>query len=187
FVADPAFDRRRFPALRALDGAQAAAARFAASYARAVVLGGRLADRATVLAALGGSEVVHFETHGYSAWDAPESAGVVLAPSSAEPDGLLTGKDIARMRWPGLRLAVLAGCNTGPQTYEGSRQLVGVATALLGAGAADVITTSWEIDNAAAIRLFTTFHRCYSRGEASDTCLRTAQLALLRSGDPALA
>jgi hypothetical protein len=186
FVADPA--TRGYPGLPPLSGAREAARAYAATYSDPLVLAGSDATRAAVVRAFDGAEVAHFDAHGYAVPGEPDVSGVVLAAdTTVDDDGLLKPGDLGSARWPGLRLGVLAGCRTSPQPYEGTAQLSGLATALLAAGAEEVVTAAWDIENETAIRLFTAFHACYARGSTGDTCLLEAQLSLLGSGDPVLA
>ncbi|HEX2611840.1 MAG TPA: CHAT domain-containing protein, partial [Gemmatimonadales bacterium] len=188
FVADPALNHHFHPSLKPLYGAGEAAAAYARAYRAPVVLRGPAATRKAVLSAMATAELVHFEAHGFSVPGAPEAGGVVLAAeASASFDrGVLTAEDISRKHFRDLHLAVLAACQTSPRPYEDSVQLAGLATALIAAGATEVVTAAWDIDNTTAIRFFTAFHDCYSREGTGEDCLRNAQLDFLRSAESSL-
>jgi CHAT domain-containing protein len=205
FVVDPALDPRLHPDLRPLRAARAGAGDYARLYPAATVLIGERADRRSVLAALPAATVLHIDAHGLDVSGDPNASGLLLAPSAlaggkreepcradtvesaCQSEALLTASDVAGLGLSGLRLVVLASCQSDAAAVADSPELGGLATALLGAGVAQVLTTTLQIDDGVAARFFASFHRCFSGGGAVDACLRNSQLAFIRSGDPALA
>jgi hypothetical protein len=186
-VTDPAFDVAAHPGLRRLSHARQEADRYAALFPQALRLSGLGATRDAVLKELPRVAMAHFSAHGYSDTEAPARSGLLLAATGPRetPDlATLSARDLLNTPLPHLRLAVLAGCNTDPGAVAGSGELSGLATALLAAGAREVVTTGWEIDDALASELFVEFHRCYAGGRAAAECLRLSQLRLLHSQDP---
>jgi hypothetical protein len=187
FVADPAFDRAAHPRLVRLPSARHDAARYADFYPAAAQLSGGEATRAAVLAALPAATVAHFSAHGYEDPSSAELGGLLLAPTSGRGSvrtDTISARDLAGASLPRLRVAVLAGCSTDARSLAGSNELAGLATALLAAGARDVVTTGWDVDDALASEMFGEFHRCHAAGHEAGICLRQAQLAFLQSPDP---
>lgn len=187
-VTDPAFDAIAHPGLRRLPHARQETDRYAALFPQALRLSGLDATRDAVLTELPHVAVAHFSAHGYSDTEAPARSGLLLAATgtrAASELSTLSARDLLNTPLPHLRLAVLAGCETDPGAVADSGELSGLATSLLAAGAREVVTTGWEIDDALASELFMEFHRCYAGGGGAAECLRLAQLRFLRSPDPA--
>lgn len=186
-VTDPALDAIAHPGLRRLRHARQEADRYAALYPRALRLSDLGATRAAVLTELPRVSVAHFSAHGYSNTESPARSGLLLAATTGtreDPEfATLSARDLLDTPLPQLRLAVLAGCETDPGAVAGSGELSGLATALLAAGAREVVTTGWEIDDALASELLTEFHGCYAGGRGAAACLRLAQLQFLHSQD----
>jgi CHAT domain-containing protein len=81
---------------------------------------------------------------------------------------------------------VLSACETlrgtGGSTAGGFE---GLAGAFLAAGSTGVVGSLWRVDDALAHALMGEYHRAYAATGDGAGALRTAQLRLLGSGDPA--
>jgi CHAT domain-containing protein len=183
-VGNPSFDREFFSSLRPLPEAVEEAAAVSRFYAPAVVLTGTAATHAAILEALPRHGVFHFAGHSLGNSMAPGESQLVVA---GPPADAITASDISRLRLSGLRLVVLSSCDSvagQPSRAEGP---LGMARAFLSAGARSVVASQTPVGDRAARELATAFHRAFlASGDAAEA-LQEAQLALLRSGDPALA
>lgn len=99
----------------------------------------------------------------------------------------LTAAEIRGLSLEGLALAVLSACRTLTPTGTRSGGFDGVARSFLAAGAGGVLGTLWEVEDRAAREVVVRFHERVRAGAPPAEALRRAQLALLASGDPALA
>lgn len=176
FVANPALDRRLFPALTSLPGAEGEARALAALYHRASLLGGTAADSAAVVSALRGAGLFHFA--GHAVFDDAEPDRSYLAVS---PRGL-SAATIASLDLRRVRLVVLSACETMRAPDRRSGGFAGLADAFLAAGARGVVGSLWRVDDEATRPLMEQFHQAYRRSWDPAMALREAQLALLRSG-----
>ncbi|WP_437972841.1 CHAT domain-containing protein [Sorangium sp. So ce295] len=173
-VADP---RRDLPAARR--EADAVAAALTGKGLRVERLSGGLATRRAVAGALEepGLALFHYAGHGFfgglDGWD----SSLALSGGSE----LAVGDILALRRAPAR--AVLSGCDTArTEAASGARGLgLGLAQALLIAGARSVIAATRPVDDALAERVMTALY-AGERGEAGAQ-LREATLAALRA-DP---
>jgi CHAT domain-containing protein len=113
---------------------------------------GDTATRAAVKDSVADHEVLHFACHGHDDNADPLRSGLLLAGTEE-----LTTRDILTL--PGLhaRLAVLSACETATYGTALAEEMVGLPVAFLGAGAAGVIGTLWEVVDLAAMLLVRRF------------------------------
>jgi CHAT domain-containing protein len=183
-VADPAFDRREHPLLERLPRAGEEIGRIARAWPGAAVLAGPAATARAFTDALARAQVVHFAGHAVFDDQRPERSYMVLAPAPGAP-GAVTAAELAALDLRHVRLVVLAACRTvraGPSRAAG---FTGLSGALLAAGAGGTLGSTWEVDDGLTAALMDEFHRAYAASRDAGGALRAAQLALLRSGDPA--
>ncbi|HEX9938795.1 MAG TPA: CHAT domain-containing protein [Longimicrobium sp.] len=187
FVADPAFDPREHPDFPRLAHAADEAREIAAEYPGAPLLRDTAATEGALRAALGGAGMVHYAGHAVFDDERPERSYLLLAPARGEPRAAtLQAGEIAEMDLRHVSLVVLAACRTvrtGPGRAAGFSGLVG---AFLAAGADGAVGSLWEVDDRLTRPLMVEFHRAYRATPNAPGALRTAQLRLLASGDPAL-
>lgn len=185
-VADPAFLPREFPGLTRLPGARAEADEIAPRYPGAQVIRDTSAHRAAVLQALQRADVFHFAGHAmFDDWR-PERSSLVLAATPVPGGGRLLATDIEQLELRGTRLVVLSACRTWDAPTAGISGFRGLTGAFLAAGAGGVVSSLWRVDDASTKALMSEFHRAYSSSGSAADALRTAQMALMRSPDPAL-
>jgi hypothetical protein len=103
------------------------------------------------------ASILHLASHG----DFPESDVIdfhrVLLTPGASDDGHLTADIVRRLNLRGTRLAVMSVCDGGLNRVGTGDELYGLVPALLQAGAANVLTTLWRVDDVATtlwMRLF---------------------------------
>lgn len=186
-VADPAFDAREHPLLERLAHATQEVQSIASGYRDATVLAGTNATRPAVERALAWAGVIHFAGHAVFNDQRPERSHLLLAGDGSRGEGgTLTAAELARLDLRHVRLVVLSACRTvrsGPSRAGG---FTGLSGALLAAGAGGTVGSTWDVDDRSTAALMTHFHREYRLRPEGPQALRSAQLALLHSADPAL-
>ena len=133
---------------------------------------------ANVLASLPSATVVHFIAHGVFNARAPMRSVLFLQADSA--GGTLAAADFLGRPLPELQLVVLSACQTGVSGTMPGGEPVGFVRGVLGAGAASVVLTEWEVDDAATADLFTAFYT-HLRSDTRSGALRKAQLEVMRT------
>ncbi len=126
-------------------------------------------------------DYIHFVAHGTASRLSPLESAVVLSPPADDPTQFkLYARDI--VRYPlNARLVTVSACNgSGLRAYDGEG-LVGLSWAFLRAGAHNVISALWEVDDAATLELMDRLYRELKQGAAPDAALRAAKLALIHS------
>lgn len=150
------------------------------------LLTGRDANVTTVASAMGSAPaVIHFATHVVTAAGDFRSGLIMLGLDADGSAGLLGPKDIAARRTDGA-LIVMNGCHSGQGSALPASGLMGLTRAWIGAGAAAVIATKWDVPDDAAQSLMVNFYSALRRmpGGRPAQALQAAQLAALHSGGP---
>lgn len=130
---------------------------------------------------LGGEiDLLHIAAHGVYDPDNPLFSRIALTPGEKhdgflEVHEILTGLDLS-----GVNLVVLSACQTARGKRSGGDEMTGLTRAFLGAGSPGVISTLWNIDDAASALLMRNLYRHLLNGVPAAEALRAAQLDLLR-------
>jgi CHAT domain-containing protein len=90
----------------------------------------------------------------------------------------LTIADLAAVATPELELAVASCCQSGVVDQRGADELVGLAYALIAAGAAAAVAALWEIDDAGTSLLIARFYDELARGAPPAEAMGKAQQAI---------
>ena len=90
----------------------------------------------------------------------------------------LTLADLAAMQTPALELVVATACQSGVIDQRGADELVGLAYALLAAGARAAIAALWRINDAGTALLIALFYSEMAAGARPPAALRTATAAI---------
>jgi tetratricopeptide (TPR) repeat protein len=123
-------------------------------------------------------DLVHLAAHGVYDPLNPLFSKIALAPGGTD-DGSLTVEDIlSSVDLTGVNLVVLSACQSAVGARSGGDEIVGLTRALLYAGAPGVISTLWNIDDAASAGLMEEFYRRLTSGASVAEALRQAQLAV---------
>ncbi|MGQ0843583.1 MAG: CHAT domain-containing protein [Sporichthyaceae bacterium] len=133
----------------------------------AVVLTGRRATVAAVLAALDGADLAHLACHGRFRADHPDFSVLELA------DGALTVHDLHRVRRVP-RLLVLSACEAARTAVRPGEELLGFAAALFGRGAQTLLAPATAVADRDAKALTCALHDFLSAGQAPATALARA-------------
>jgi CHAT domain-containing protein len=176
-------DRSSNAILPALPGAAAEAAAIAAGYHEASTLEPPL-DKVRVMSAFGNADVVHFAGHALVNEEYPLQSRLILGGNDDQTS--LMASDLSLARFARTQLVVLAACRTADGSVRRGEGVVSLARTFLGAGVRNVVATLWDVEDESARTLMQIFHERF-RAEGDVTqALRSAQLHLLRSNNPAL-
>ncbi|MFD8973569.1 CHAT domain-containing protein [Streptomyces sp. NPDC059593] len=132
---------------------------------------GAEATRRRVLDAMAGAGILHAACHATFRTDDPLSSGLALA------DGPLTGRDILREDWHGVRLAVLSACETGLGGADRTDEVLGLSRSLLFSGVRSLVMSLWRVPDRSTASLMGAFHDLTLSGEPPAQALRAAMLA----------
>lgn len=134
-------------------------------------------EQATVKAitdSLANASLVHLACHGRFRADMLQASGLRLA------DRWLTLKELYQLRMRA-SLVTLSGCETGVSRVESGDELVGLANAMLAAGAQSLLVSLWMTDDRVTSALMTDFYRHLRLGAGPLDALRQAQCAALEN------
>jgi CHAT domain-containing protein/tetratricopeptide (TPR) repeat protein len=186
-VTDPEHDPREHPLLDPLSHAREEVRAIERIYRGAAVLQGADVTRGAVEAALARAGVLHFAGHAVFDDHRPERSYLVLAPEAGQPSsGKITAAEVAGLDLRRVQLVVLSACRTVRSGRTRAAGFTGLSGALLAAGAAGTIGSTWDVNDRSTAALMVQFHRAYEQGRDGPRALQIAQLALLRSGDGSL-
>jgi CHAT domain-containing protein len=132
-------------------------------------LRGAAATFAALSEELSGCGLVHFACHARSDLTTPLDSALDIAGSEIDLRSLL------EMDLSGVRLAVLAACETHLATRELPDEAVTLLYGLLEAGAASVVGSLWRVDDAATTLLMNRFYEELARGVTAPIALARAQ------------
>lgn len=125
--------------------------------------------------------IVHFATHGLLNSEHPELSGLVLSlvDEQGRPQaGFLRLHEIFNLRLPA-ELVVLSACQTGLGKEIKGEGLVGLTRGFMYAGAARVMASLWQVNDAATAELMKRFYRrMLQDGMRPAAALRTAQIEM---------
>jgi CHAT domain-containing protein len=128
--------------------------------------------------------IVHFATHGFLNTSHPELSGLVfsLVDRRGRPqEGFLSTIDAYNLKLPA-DLIVLSACRTGLGKEVHGEGLVGLTRGFMYAGAARVLVSLWNVDDAATAELMARFYRemLGPRRLSPAAALREAQVSISR-------
>ena len=152
-----------------LPGARVEAAHVAATLPGARLLLGHDATEESVRALLASAPVVHLATHGLVDRDNPQASCVLLADGASLQAGEIAGLTLSA------RLVVLSACHSGEGGPAGGDELLGLARAVLAAGARAVVVTLWAVDDVSSALLMGRFYERLLDGADAATALHDAQ------------
>ena len=129
--------------------------------------------------------IVHFATHGVLDAARPELSGVVFSlvdEQGAPQDGFLRLHDVYNLHLPA-ELVVLSACRTALGQDVKGEGLIGLTRGFMYAGAARVVASLWQVDDASTSELMGRFYwKMLRDGERPAAALRDAQVAMWREG-----
>jgi CHAT domain-containing protein len=162
-----------------LPGARAEAQRVAERFRVRARLGKEA--RSSLLRALGGRiDLVHIAAHASYDASAPLFSTIHLAPGDGGNGALTVAEIQAELDLTGVNLVVLSACRSGVGKRSHGDEVVGLTRAILYAGSPGVISTLWDINDAATPPLIEKFYDRLLAGAPAADALREAQVELLR-------
>lgn len=126
-------------------------------------------------------DLVHIAAHARYDGANPLFSFIALAPGGEKYDGNLEAQEIlADVDLTRVNLVVVSACSTAAGTPSAGDEMIGLTRALLYAGTPAVLSTLWEIDDAASTLLMDRFYDRLVQGVPAADALREAQVSLLR-------
>jgi tetratricopeptide (TPR) repeat protein len=160
-VGDPEFGGK----LPQLPGARAEAASVARHYRTELLIGPAATETGLRQAIGGGTDVIHFATHGIFDARRPLRSAIYLA--GAEP---ISAERLFASPLHG-RLVVLSACETGIGTAEAGDDYLGLPRSLFLGGADAVLSSLWPVDDEGTRQFMERFHAERATGSAAQAWL----------------
>jgi len=132
---------------------------------------GQQATLAALRAETTNCSLLHLACHGLFRRDNPFFSALKLQ------DGWLTACEAMQLPLQGAFIA-LSACESGRSEVIGGDELLGLAYAFLGAGAAGLLVSLWLVEDETTATLMTEFYHCLAQGDNHPAALRQAQLSL---------
>jgi CHAT domain-containing protein/tetratricopeptide (TPR) repeat protein len=107
-----------------------------------------------------GPDVVHLACHGRFDSKRALNSGILLAPETGQSleDAVLTAEEIMRLSID-TDLVILSACSSGRSEQRPGDELIGLARALMQAGAPTVLVSLWPVDDLSTSLLMEGFYR----------------------------
>ncbi len=126
-------------------------------------------------------KALHFATHAFFNSEIPDFSALVL--SAYKEDGtrqpaFLRAYEIRNMDLSNIDLVVLSGCETGVSGVDDSYGLGGLSQSFLDAGAKQLVSSLWKVDDHTTTYLMTEFYKAYSEGHSASKALSLAQAVI---------
>ncbi len=126
----------------------------------------------------------HLATHGVYDETMPEFSGLVFSmvgPDGSPRFGFLKAHDIGSLKVPA-ELVVLSACDSASGENVNGEGVMGLSYAFLRAGAKQVISTLWSVEDAESKELMVAFYKEFMRnGRNAAESLRRSQIKLMRN------
>lgn len=137
-----------------------------------------LAGRRTSTAPL-----LHISSHAAVDLVDPNRSRILFTPEAGSPGSeYLFWREVQDLPLPGVELATLSACETEGGKMVRGEGIQSFSRAFLAAGAAATVTTLWRVADRPTSGLMPLFYRRLAQGESKAEALRSAKLALARSG-----
>jgi CHAT domain-containing protein len=128
--------------------------------------------------------IIHFATHGFMNNERPQLSGLVLSlvdPNGKPRDGFLRLRDIFNLKLAA-DLVVLSACQTGLGKDIRGEGIVGLTRGFMYAGSKRVVTSLWNVDDAATAQLMGNFYSGMLKDKQTPAvALRNAQLQMWKT------
>jgi CHAT domain-containing protein len=124
----------------------------------------------------GKCDLIHIAAHGIYDPVNPLFSRIALADAPGRDGSLTVDQILSSLDLTGVNLVVLSACQSGIGTRSGGDEVVGLTRALLYAGTPGVISTLWNVNDAASAGLMEAFYRRLVAGASAADALRQAQL-----------
>lgn len=141
-------------------------------------------ERALARADLGSFAVLHLAAHAIADGVHPQRSAVLLAAADAREDGLLQGREIARLPLAG-RTVFLSACRTAAGSVAAGEGPLSLARAFQQAGARAVVGSRWPLRDDEAAVLVAEVYRHLAAGRSLGAALLAARRDAWERGRPA--
>ncbi len=177
-AVNPDFDRRVVPDLAPLPRAREEVAQITGARQRSEQLTGPGATISALRVASRNAGTIHFAGHArVSSLGGGGGGGVlVLAPSANGDAGLLPAEEVRRWDLGHVSLVVLSACGGLLASGDGGQMRNPLAGAFIEAGARQVVSSLWEVDDATTGSLMGRLHHHLGSGHDPMEALRRAQM-----------
>lgn len=146
---------------------------------RTILAGAAATPAAYANASPGRFSFIHFVAHGVASRASPLDSVIVLSDNGRP--AYVYARDIVRTPLAAMLVTISACESAGARTYSGEG-LVGLSWAFLRAGAHEVVGALWPVDDASTAQLMESLYRQIRLGRTPADALRSAKLAMLRTG-----
>lgn len=166
---------RTYGPFHPLDGAEKEAAFIQRSFSEAKVthLKGSAASLSAIRKAAEKCHMIHLATHGLADEEEPMSSFLLVAGDK----GYVTAREIRN--WSlSADIVVLSACETALGRLANTEGVIGLARALLIAGARTVVVSLWPVHDEATALLMEYFYRELLNGKNTPEALRAAQMEI---------
>lgn len=151
--------------------------------------------RKNVIESLGKCRLAHLVTHGFFNDSANNTEDLLSLPTrnpliesgllisrgqilKEEENGFLTAEDLLDANLQGCRLLTLSACETARGREVGGQGVMGLRSALMGAGADSVMLSLWPVPDKPTSELMKAFYKRLLAGDPPVQALRSAQAVL---------
>jgi len=121
---------------------------------------------------------IHFVTHADANEQSPLDSAIILSPSGNRYR--LYARDVAEIPLDADLVTISACRGAGARTLSGEG-LVGFAWAFFEAGARNVVTSLWDVNDRSTAAFMGYFYAAVDSGQSYPAALRSAKLKLLRT------
>ena len=144
---------------------------------------GERATEAVLRGESSSARLVHLAAHALYDAERPRQSRLLLARDAVD-DGALTVLEVEELfDLRTTRLVTLSACETGLGERSGGDEIIGLTRAFLVAGSRAVLSTLWQVDDAASAELMIDFYEHLAAGVPAAEALRRAQLVRLADPD----
>jgi len=130
--------------------------------------------------------MVHLAAHAVVDERDPGRSAILLAPGSAEHDGLLQPREVIDLDFAGAAVT-LSACHTAGGEVLAGEGVMGLARSFFQARASTVVGSLWPVRDRETAQLMDAFYRELARGQRVAAALAAAKRERIRAGAPAAA
>lgn len=137
-------------------------------------------------------KILHIATHGFflkdfNTYSALMKNGIVLNAANTtirekEGEGIVTGLELAGLSLQGTELVVLSSCYSGLGDIENSEGMIGLGDAFKKAGAKNVLTSLWAVQDELGGNMMQLFYENIKNKKNYVEALRDAKVEMLEEG-----
>ncbi|MEM6345556.1 MAG: CHAT domain-containing tetratricopeptide repeat protein [Bacteroidota bacterium] len=128
-------------------------------------------------------DIIHIASHALVNDKNPLYSHINFTPGADSlEDGILELAELFNLRLEA-EMVVLSACETGLGKLQQGEGIVSLARGMSYAGANSVLTTLWQVNDAATADIMQRFYAELDQGKSKDAALRNAKLAYLKASD----